>query len=289
MGDGDRKMVESRPLGVLSRAAEYASLLPLNLRSAESLYVGFGRFAIQSLFAPTKPRTVGQCVRGSTPLVFGSRGLKFFVRPETEDIGYLTPHHKSSVWRWFHPQRGEVVVDIGAHVGFFSILAGRVGCRVYAIEPLRSTFELLEASVRLNRLTTVEALNLAVGSHFETRPIHTRGEFTGLSTFKTDSSVEPVRGSRSEEVEIVPLDSITAIQVNPVIDWILLDTEGWVAEVLEGGRATLSRTKNMILEVEAGPNGSRCEKLLHGAGLTIVERVKQSEINEYWHCVANRR
>lgn len=277
-------MAEGQALRAVRGLAEYATLCPLDLRSAESLYIGFGRFALQCLIAETKPRTVGQCVKGTPPLAFESRGLKFLVRPESEDIGYITPHHKSSVWSWFHPQPNQVVIDIGAHIGFFALLAGRAGCRVYAIEPLKSTFKLLDSNIKLNRLSNVESINVAIGSRFETRRIHTLARFTGLTSFKANPSVQVDRGMAVEEVRIVPLDSIASIQSNQEIHWMLVDTEGWEAEVLEGGRATLARTNRLILEVEVESNGSRCERLLRDAGLSILARAKQSEINEYWLC-----
>src|SRR4051794_18303432 len=59
---------------------------------------------------------------------------------------------------------GDVVIDIGAHVGIVSIfLAKRFpGVRVLAFEPLPRTFAVLQANLRRNRVRNVTAFNMAV-------------------------------------------------------------------------------------------------------------------------------
>lgn len=60
---------------------------------------------------------------------------------------------------------GDTVVDVGANIGAFSILAasivGPTG-RVIAFEPMPETFERLCANVKLNGLNNVECLNAAI-------------------------------------------------------------------------------------------------------------------------------
>jgi FkbM family methyltransferase len=64
-------------------------------------------------------------------------------------------------------REGDVVVDIGANLGAFTVLAAsRVGAsgRVYAYEPDPRTCERLVANVRLNGLKNVVVENAAVGA-----------------------------------------------------------------------------------------------------------------------------
>src|SRR4030095_14992033 len=62
-------------------------------------------------------------------------------------------------------QRANVTFDIGAHVGFYALLAGHANPAgtVYAFEPLPSTFARLEGNIRLNKLHSVYCVNSAVG------------------------------------------------------------------------------------------------------------------------------
>ena len=60
----------------------------------------------------------------------------------------------------FSGEQPEVVVDIGASIGDFSILASsKQQRRVYAFEPDRNTFEFLKKNISLNNRTEIEASN----------------------------------------------------------------------------------------------------------------------------------
>lgn len=45
-----------------------------------------------------------------------------------------------------------VVIDVGAHIGAFTIFAAARGARVIALEPVSENFQLLEENIRLNQL-----------------------------------------------------------------------------------------------------------------------------------------
>ena len=63
-------------------------------------------------------------------------------------------------------KEGDVVLDIGANIGYYvlieSQLVGEKG-KVYAVEPVRSNFELLEKNVQLNNLKNVSTFQFAFG------------------------------------------------------------------------------------------------------------------------------
>jgi FkbM family methyltransferase len=61
-------------------------------------------------------------------------------------------------------QPGDIVVDIGAHVGMFSIFVAKryPFVKVYAFEPIRSNFEHLRQNLARNDVANVEAFNLAL-------------------------------------------------------------------------------------------------------------------------------
>lgn len=62
-------------------------------------------------------------------------------------------------------QPGFWVVDIGAHIGYYTLLLSRlVGAdgRVFCFEPVPTNFEFLSENVRLNHCTNVEPVNRAV-------------------------------------------------------------------------------------------------------------------------------
>ena len=75
--------------------------------------------------------------------------------------------HENDIVEHFSPKEGDIVVDVGAAFGFYTILASkRVGSRgkVIAIEAQHDSFEMLNRNIKLNRLTNVITLNCAVHS-----------------------------------------------------------------------------------------------------------------------------
>src|SRR5919112_6483120 len=75
--------------------------------------------------------------------------------------------HEDDVIERFTPKQGDIVVDIGAAFGFYTIIASkRVGTngKVVAIEAQRDIFEMLNRNIKLNQLTNVIPLNYAAYS-----------------------------------------------------------------------------------------------------------------------------
>ena len=67
----------------------------------------------------------------------------------------------------FNPKEGDIVVDVGAHVGHYTLISSkRVGQngKVVAIEADPDNFEMLNRNIKLNGLTNVIPLNYAVYS-----------------------------------------------------------------------------------------------------------------------------
>lgn len=98
---------------------------------------------------------------------FGEGGLRIAYREGTVDEQAIQP------WmEWLHqppprshePPRDGVILDIGAHIGGFTLLAAGIvsSGRVLAVEACRESYELLIHNVELNGLTNVEATHMAL-------------------------------------------------------------------------------------------------------------------------------
>jgi FkbM family methyltransferase len=63
-------------------------------------------------------------------------------------------------------KKGDVVLDIGANIGYYALaeakIVGEKG-QVYAVEPVKSNFELLNKNIKLNNLTNVPTFQYAFG------------------------------------------------------------------------------------------------------------------------------
>jgi predicted methyltransferase len=61
---------------------------------------------------------------------------KFYCRSNNEDFTFMTGH-EDEILKHFRPESGDIVLDIGAHIGYYTIIASkRVGPngKVIAIE-----------------------------------------------------------------------------------------------------------------------------------------------------------
>lgn len=84
----------------------------------------------------------------------------------TEDVKVLFEEiWKDEIYtKEYKIQKGDIVVDVGANVGVFSIYAGKKGAKVYSFEPNPQVFELLRENIRFNHLEDqVVAINAALG------------------------------------------------------------------------------------------------------------------------------
>src|SRR5690606_2597853 len=71
-----------------------------------------------------------------------------------------------------HVPENAIFVDIGAHYGYYSMLAGtsNKARRIISFEPSPVTFEVLKRNAELNKLENIELYNLAVSDKDEERP-----------------------------------------------------------------------------------------------------------------------
>jgi FkbM family methyltransferase len=155
----------------------------------------------------------------------------------------------------FTPKQGDIVVDIGAHMGHYTIIASkRVGTngKVVAIEANPGNFELLNRNIRLNQLANVVSLNHAVYSKETKLRLYTPGEESGHTIYNTLISDRATNEEKFVEVNANMLDyllqskGIRQEQVN----WIKIDVEGAEFEVLKGATDILSKSKDIALLIE---------------------------------------
>lgn len=137
-------------------------------------------------------------------------------------------------------RKGDVVLDLGAHIGAYSVKAAlAVGSegKVIAIEPDEENSRLLRANIKINALRNVVVLQKGVWrtkGKLKLRMSITRGSHT----FCTDSSDFWGTGE-FEEVEVDTLDNILReLQIRDVA-FMKMDIEGAEVEALEGMDETL--------------------------------------------------
>jgi FkbM family methyltransferase len=150
---------------------------------------------------------------------------------------------------------GATVIDIGANIGCFSVLASRLvgpSGRVIAIEPEPTTFRQLLRNIELNHLANITPLQLAVGGEKGTVTLHADPNNLFSSTFTSVNGRE-VRGA-DHDVEMTTLQSIMDEHRIERCDYLKLDCEGAEHDIVAGMPASLAeRIAQITMEVHKVP------------------------------------
>ena len=196
----------------------------------------------------------------------------FHCRGGTDDLQILCEYYESAESAYLQTFHDGVVIDIGAHVGRFSILVanemrrqGSKDGKVVAVEPHPSNYAALEQNVLLNQLTNVTAFNLAGWSENTEMELYfdPHGRTTNHSI--VDQST---RGNIT--VRCATLDSIVQESDLRDIRVIKIDVEGASAEVLEGAAGTLQSNDYPPIIVEGlGEEFDKCKIILERYGYTL--------------------
>jgi FkbM family methyltransferase len=153
---------------------------------------------------------------------------------------------------------GDVFVDAGANLGYYTLLAVRVGAsRAYAFEAQPSTYELLGKNVIINWMTKFVAYeNLAVYSHTTDLGFFVRNNYPGNSSLgmtPPDQLNKWFDTTTSVKVHAVSLDDYFADKPGK-IDLIKVDVEGAEPAVFEGARGLLARNRDVKILCEWSPD-----------------------------------
>src|SRR5262245_37350244 len=160
-----------------------------------------------------------------------------------------------------HLAPGRVLVDLGAHVGYFSLIgAGLVGPsgRVVSFEPDPVPCALLMRNARLNGFSNIEVYPLAVAEKRGPSYLEGRGSHAALT-----DPLEWTGAGHGALVMAVTLDEM--LHDASRVDVIKMDIEGAEFRAVQGGRRLIARHRPVLISE------------LSGAALQSVSRVAPEE------------
>jgi FkbM family methyltransferase len=147
---------------------------------------------------------------------------------------------------------GDTFIDIGANEGYFSVLAGLCGCRVYCIEPQTRIHEILERNFLLNGLESrIKIYPVALAARagqvrLYLRPVSISGS---SGVFRTGRF-----GWNSELVRAMTLDQIFQEERIGSARLIKMDCEGSEHDVIAGAAKVLQDGLVDVLALEFHPS-----------------------------------
>jgi FkbM family methyltransferase len=166
--------------------------------------------------------------------------------------------------------RGGAFLDVGAHAGYFSLLAShRVGDsgRVFAIEPNLRTFSALQRHLTQNAVRNANALMCGLADREGVLAL-----YLPSSQLDYNTTVLPRDGWTRAEVPVRTLDACVREWNIDRIDLMKIDVEGAEPLVLAGGEQALTRgvVRHAMIEV----NGPRLTEAGHGPA-ALAETLKR--------------
>lgn len=187
-------------------------------------------------------------------LTFLDSGQPFFVNTRDRNLtpwiimgGHWEPNVSASLLQYAQP--GMNVLDIGAHIGYYTTKLGTKigsgGC-LWAFEPNPAVGDVCQENIKINGLAgSVKLHALALGD---------KSDWLDLTYSKSNMTSANLLGEQqadvSIKVEVKRLDDVLPRDV--VVDLIKLDAEGYEKFILDGARDLLSRSPNCAIMIELG-------------------------------------
>jgi FkbM family methyltransferase len=143
----------------------------------------------------------------------------------------------------------DIFVDVGAHTGYVSCIAGVAGATVFAIEFQKPLAEVIERNLALNGLRRAHVLDLAAGDRdgMTTTPLYNPQLGTKLYRELAVQDREPpsLRDRNAQAVPIMRLDTLFADGEPPRL--IKIDAEGHELRILAGASRLIAAGQTEFL------------------------------------------
>jgi FkbM family methyltransferase len=183
---------------------------------------------------------------------------------------------------------GMTFVDVGAHVGQFSLLgSGLVGMEgtVHSFEPEPQTFEFLQHNVVINGLRNVHPIRCALGESSKSVQLYVaRPDNLGQTSLRQPNNFSGVQ----VKVQCRTLDDYAEEHGIDRINLLKIDVEGAELDVLLGARGVLSRNPKPHILIEFweefqqayGASCAQLEEFLRGCGYSL-SRIAETRLMPY--------
>ncbi len=205
--------------------------------------------------------------------------LEYFLRAEES----YSREKVTMYWIRNYVSDGDVVMDIGANVGAYSLLLGKKlelsGGQVYAIEPEAGNFSALGNNILLNNLSgTVIPFCFAFGDVRRVGKFFVSSLEVGSSMHALDESISDGVRFEAKHVQGVLVESMDTFVKSPEIKFpthIKIDVDGLEKMIVENMKCTLgdARLQSIMIEVETGLSQGQIEQTIESFG--FVERLRE--------------
>lgn len=147
--------------------------------------------------------------------------------------------------------RKNVVVDVGAHYGFYTLKMARKAKLVVSLEPNPRNYAILRHNLEINRVNNVIALCVAAGSR--THWAYMTPGYTDEMSFVVEKTGLIGNNTNLLSTLVVELDSLLMKLGISRVDLLKVDVEGYELEVLKGLSGYLRKglIESIVMEVHS--------------------------------------
>ena len=230
------------------------------------LYTPSINFILRSLLKPIKfilPNSLKFPVTGTIKVVWNKNAQLLLKGNQTCFVSRLL--FWDGIYGYDYPvmkifaelvSQSEVFIDIGANIGYYSLLAAKLNSnlKVLAFEPSPGAFDFLSDNIKLNNLTNIFPYKMALSNiegkltfyqHSNPKMKELHGQLGGSSSLVLDEENK----DHFQSIEVAATTANKFIQSNPLnkIDIIKIDTEATEHLVIDGASEILSKFKPIII------------------------------------------
>lgn len=166
-------------------------------------------------------------------------------------------------------KKNDIVVDIGANIGYYTLLMAKNEANVFSYEPEPQNFELLKKNVRLNDFSTnVKLHNKAVSNFNGNSKLALAEHTTGQHKLGTNRF-----GNETINVEVIKL------QLDK-IDFAKIDVEGDELHVLQGMKTLPNKMLIEFNSINLKESGSNHKDFFHFIEKYTIKQISKNGLAE---------
>ena len=189
-------------------------------------------------------------------LITGGGGLTktingITLRLPTRYINYFPKDYEKENFSFLEQEckKGNVVLDIGAHIGLFATAASKTvgnSGKIFAFEPAPQSYKLLQKTIAINKMgSIIEARNEAIGNAIGKTTFFISDiegdNSNSLVSYKVDRHLHGI------DIVVSTIDSFIEVKKLPLVRFIKIDVEGGEYDVLQGATGTFAQSRPAVI------------------------------------------
>ncbi|MCL5099850.1 MAG: FkbM family methyltransferase [Candidatus Marsarchaeota archaeon] len=219
-----------------------------------------GRFIRNILVASHKRRKI------SSPFLINNSYWMY--TDDVDSLGLINGTYETEETKFFKEslKTNDIVLDLGANIGYYTLLFAILCKKVYAFEPDNYNYKLLIKNIKLNiSKGTIKASTIVS----EQKAVSDKNTILRMAVEYSNRGANTISRLGTEKINAIRIDDYFKNRVKPTV--IKMDIEGHEAYAIRGGIETFKSARLVVLEAtnEKGGRHSEAIRQLEDAGFTI--------------------